>query len=130
MLQLILPNISFYGHLSGILTGFLQSSGLLNCLLITDEHRLQNMEEWPVLNVLTRCPAFVPATVEAAALGGYRLPLVQTVTRAADEIDRFTTQTFNRFRRHLYHQTTSTEELSDDDWNGLSAGEVPTQEFV
>ena len=130
MLQLIMPNLSFYGHLSGIITGFLQSSGLLNCLLITDEHRLQNMEHWPVVNILTRCPAFVPANSEVTTLGEHRLPLIQAVTHAAEEIVRFLTQTFHRFRRHPYRQTASTDDSSDGDWNGLPSGEVPTQEFV
>lgn len=130
MLQLILPNISFYGHLSGIITGFLQSSGYLNCALVTDDQRLQNMEDWPVLKTLTRSPAFVPANSEAATLGSHSLPLVQIFAQAVDGIARFIAQTFRRFRQHAYHQSASTEESTDGDWNGLPNGEPPTQEFV
>ena len=130
MLQFILPNISFYGHLSGIITGFLQSSGLLNWVVISDEQRLRNMEDWPVLNILTRSPACVPANSDAATLGAHSLPIVETMTHAAEGVARWTAQLFYRFPRHAYHQTAITEDSIDVDWNGHPNGEAPAQEFV
>ncbi len=126
VLQLILPNISFYGHLSGILTGFLQSAGFFDGILITDERRLQTMEEWPILNILTRSPAFVPAN--AATL---RTPLGQSISSAAEPIMSFWTHTVRRFRQRPYLRAAGTEEESlGEEWNGLPTGDVPTQEFV
>lgn len=130
VLQFILPNISFYGHLSGIITGFLQSSGLLNWVIISDEQRLRNMEDWPMLSILTRSPAFVPANSGGATLMTHSLPLVETVTSAVEGVGRFAAELFYRCRRHAYHQTAITEDSIDAEWNGLPNEDAPTREFV
>ncbi|GAX11446.1 hypothetical protein FisN_22Lh130 [Fistulifera solaris] len=118
VLQLILPNISFYGHLSGILTGFLHSAGCFDGILITDERRLQTMEEWPVVNVLTRSPSFVPPI-------NLRTPLGPSISSAVEPIMSFWTRTVRRFRQ----RAVATESVGEE-WSGLPTEDVPSQEFV
>lgn len=103
---------------------------MLSFILITDENRLRDMEGWPVLNMLARCPAFIPANSEVATFGGHRLPLVQAVTHGVEQIATCSAQAFYRFRHQPYHQTVDADESSDDGWNGLPAGEIPAQELV
>jgi rhomboid domain-containing protein 1 len=64
-LQVFMPNLSFVGHLSGILTGTLQSYGVLDVLFVSEAY-LQGMEKWSSLRLLTSQPNFVatPVTLE------------------------------------------------------------------
>lgn len=57
VLQLFMPNLSFLGHLSGIITGTLQHYGLLSLVTIG-----RDVDEWPATQRLARIPGFVPAT--------------------------------------------------------------------
>ncbi|GAX16013.1 rhomboid domain-containing protein 1 [Fistulifera solaris] len=116
VLQLILPNISFYGHLSGIVTGFLHSAGCFDGILMIDERRLQTMEEWPFVNILTRSPSFVPAT---------GTPLVSSIPSAVEPIRSFWMRMMRRFR-----QRGTEESLVGEEWSGLPTEDVPTQDFV
>jgi membrane associated rhomboid family serine protease len=59
LLQMFMPNLSFLGHLSGILTGTLQSHGVLECILPGDSF-LRQMEEWNSLQWLVNVPSFCP----------------------------------------------------------------------
>lgn len=58
LLQMFMPNLSFLGHLSGILTGTLQSYGSLDVLFVSEAY-LQEMESWSTLQWLVRQPNFV-----------------------------------------------------------------------
>jgi rhomboid domain-containing protein 1 len=64
-LQMFMPNLSFAGHLSGILTGTLQSFGAFDFLFVSQAY-LQEMEKWHSLSHLTTLPNFVatPALLE------------------------------------------------------------------
>jgi rhomboid domain-containing protein 1 len=62
ILQVFMPNLSFLGHLAGILTGTLQFFGVLDVILVSDAY-LQEMEKWNGLRLLTSQPNFVPTPV-------------------------------------------------------------------
>ena len=57
-LQMLVPHLSFLGHLCGILTGTFQSCGWLDCILIGDSYLIQ-MESWDSLRCITNFPSFV-----------------------------------------------------------------------
>lgn len=59
LLQMFMPNLSFLGHLSGILTGTLQSHGALECIIPGDSY-VRQMEEWNLLRWLVNLPSFCP----------------------------------------------------------------------
>lgn len=54
-----MPNISFAGHLSGIVAGTLQLYGFP---LIPSEAYLRRMDEWAAMRSLTSFPSFVATT--------------------------------------------------------------------
>jgi rhomboid domain-containing protein 1 len=79
-MQLIMPNLSFTGHLCGILIGTLQLHGLLS-YLFPKESRLLEFETRTSLTWLTSMPSFVPTTHEPTT-GNYSLlrqPVCQTL---------------------------------------------------
>eukprot|EP00980_Cylindrotheca_fusiformis_P020702 scaffold7738_cov133-Cylindrotheca_fusiformis.AAC.11 len=59
LLQMFMPNLSFLGHLCGIITGTLQSHGLLECLLPGDSY-VRQIEEWGWMQWLVNYPSFCP----------------------------------------------------------------------
>lgn len=62
LLQLIVPNLSFLGHLAGIIAGTLEYYGVLDALFVTD-YFLVEMESWPILlRTLTSLDSFVATT--------------------------------------------------------------------
>lgn len=77
MLQVIMPNVSFMGHLCGILVGYMYCRGLLNAILLSPERIAWCESKWPVSS-LTRQSAYItgssyslpaPATSSAPAGG-------------------------------------------------------------
>ena len=62
VLQVIMPNLSLVGHLAGIMSGTLQSYGILDFLFVSDAY-LQEMERWNSLRLLTSQPSFVATPV-------------------------------------------------------------------
>jgi hypothetical protein len=58
VLQFIMPQISFLGHLSGILLGTLQFHGVLDIIFPADSY-LQNLESWTALETITLKPGFI-----------------------------------------------------------------------
>ena len=67
VVQVIMPNISFIGHLCGIITGTLHLYGLLDVVLV-DEAYLQEMEQWRLLHGLTSKDNFVPTPTTTTAV--------------------------------------------------------------
>ncbi|CAB9529323.1 Rhomboid-like protein 15 [Seminavis robusta] len=64
VMQVILPNISFCGHLCGIVTGMLQLYGVLDVVcLVADESHLQTMEQWRILRPITSKENYVPVRI-------------------------------------------------------------------
>ena len=64
VLQFFMPNISFMGHLSGILVGTLQYHGNLDCLLPSYEFQ-REMETWESLAIIIRRKGFIPTPTDS-----------------------------------------------------------------
>lgn len=62
VIQFLMPNVSFIGHLSGIICGNLQSRGMLQCFLPTSHVALLNRwDESRHLQCLTSQPSYIKA---------------------------------------------------------------------
>jgi len=60
-MQFVMPQVSFWGHLSGILVGTLQSYNLLTGLLPSNAYLIQMEQDWPFLQrYIVGKPNFVP----------------------------------------------------------------------
>mmetsp|Transcript_25522 Transcript_25522/g.33844 ORF Transcript_25522/g.33844 Transcript_25522/m.33844 type:complete len:342 (+) Transcript_25522:213-1238(+) len=57
VLQVLIPNISFMGHLSGILVGTMQLYGLLDLVILPSDDYLRKMEEWPSIVKIMNLPS-------------------------------------------------------------------------
>jgi len=72
VMQLIMPNVSFTGHLCGILTGLLQLFGCLDVILVNDSY-LQEMEHnWGLLQFLVSKENFVPTPTNTSGESAVR----------------------------------------------------------
>jgi Rhomboid family len=65
VLQFIMPNLSFTGHLSGIITGTLQSAGYLEPIFVSNEY-MREMESWRIFSKLAAMPSFVSVPAASA----------------------------------------------------------------
>jgi len=73
VLQVILPNLSFMGHLSGILAGTLQMYGVLDVFAIPSNEYLQGLEERRRMsNLASKLPNFVPTPATDLLRSQYR----------------------------------------------------------
>jgi len=63
ILQLIMPNLSFLGHLSGILTGTLEYYGVWDRLLFLSDSFLIEIESLPIMRRLVSLDNFVPTSI-------------------------------------------------------------------
>jgi membrane associated rhomboid family serine protease len=63
ILQLIMPNLSFLGHLSGILTGTLEYYGVWDRLLFLSDSFLIEIESLPIMRKLVSLDNFVPTSI-------------------------------------------------------------------
>jgi hypothetical protein len=59
-----MPNLSFLGHLSGIITGTLQHYGIFRSLEVSDSFLIE-LESKPLLRKLVSLDGFVPTTTTA-----------------------------------------------------------------
>ena len=91
-LQFILPNLSFMGHLAGILTGTLHSYGLLEGIIIGEVYT-KEMERWTLLRTITSIPNFVTTPVDTTTTllldGSSSSSLGQALCRVAQIIIQF-----------------------------------------
>ena len=62
VLQFIMPNLSFLGHLSGILTGTLQHYGIFHIVEVSDSFLIE-LESKPILRKFVSLDGFVPTTI-------------------------------------------------------------------
>ena len=63
ILQLIMPNLSFLGHLSGILTGTLEYYGVWDRFLFLSDSFLIEIESLPIMTRLVSLDNFVPTSI-------------------------------------------------------------------
>lgn len=91
-LQFIMPNLSFMGHLAGILTGTLHSYGTLEGIFIGELYT-KEMEGWMLLRTITSVPNFIPTpadtTTTTVLRDGASSSLGQAIWRAAQLILQF-----------------------------------------
>jgi len=71
-LQVFMPNLSFLGHLAGILAGTLEYHGALDALFVRDSF-LVYLESLPVLRKITALESFVGTSTTQLGACGQRL---------------------------------------------------------
>jgi len=136
VLQMIMPNLSFCGHISGITTGTLQLYGVWDCILVTDETVLRELEDWNVVKWLrSTFPGFIPtpALMERHRTHGL-MSVFNTVRRGVlwvyyalvNLVEAAVIIVFGRGRSlnsniqlNLFDGDASLDNDTDDDWNGL-----------
>lgn len=84
VLQLLVPGLSFAGHLSGIVAGTLQLYGLLDCVM-PSETKLLEMDEWACFGCLRALPSFVATTTDSGL--PLELPMVTRRRAAISTVD-------------------------------------------
>lgn len=72
LLQVLLPGVSFLGHLCGIVSGVLFSHGVFNCIAISRQRILRFEETYKM--TLDNIPGFVPCPQYDAMDYGYHVP--------------------------------------------------------
>ena len=61
VIQIVIPNLSFLGHLSGILAGTMQMHGCLPCMFCKSLNTLRRIDEsWPFSHASSFHSSFVP----------------------------------------------------------------------
>jgi membrane associated rhomboid family serine protease len=93
-LQMVMPDISFTGHLAGIFVGTLQIFGFLDPISVGDDH-LRKMERWASLQWLTSRSSFCPMPA-VSQTGGQRDPaaLRQMVLQSCRTVIAFWSNVF------------------------------------
>jgi hypothetical protein len=108
-----MPNLSFSGHLAGIVAGTLQFHGVLNGLLPSESYLIQMDNHWSTLQWLTSHPSFVPTTSSSYTTAG-----TTTNMRCCSVFHR-ALASMQQFARERCCRTTVVSSVEDDDWNGL-----------
>lgn len=98
VLQFIMPNLSFTGHLAGIITGTLQSAGYFEVIFVSNEY-MREMESWSIFSKLTAIHSFVSvpaAMMESSSSSSLRerqqgavAALVTTMRHGLGAVGRF-----------------------------------------
>ena len=90
LLQFIMPNLSFMGHLAGILVGYLELYGFLTFLHVSDSF-LNDMDSWRSLQWFTSRPNFVktPSNVGGANFQLEPGALCQSLLKGAGLVVKF-----------------------------------------
>lgn len=93
VLQFIMPQISFLGHLSGILTGTLHLYGVLDGTFMVGDEYVAAMENWEGLRFLTGLSGFVkvpsPSSSDGSQLGRDPAALLGAVWGAVKAVWKF-----------------------------------------
>lgn len=94
-LQLIMPNLSFLGHLAGILTGTLQCHGVLDILFVGDSFLIE-LESWPMMRKVVSLDSFVATTHGSGQLlrtesssSSSALPIFQSIRKVLSIVFKF-----------------------------------------
>ena len=146
---MFMPNLSFLGHLVGIVAGTMQLYGLFNWILVTDTDILREMEGWRGVKWLATHPGFVPAatgsegthdlasacrSVRRGGLTawrwiGYMVEAIQVIVFGRGRSQNANIQL--GLMSHSSHLHTAGDD--DDEWNGLPSVEErdsPDQHLV
>jgi rhomboid domain-containing protein 1 len=90
-LQFFMPNLSFLGHLSGILLGTLQTFGYLECCL-PQEGTLRTFDTHSVARRCTSAPSFIPTQSRGELVSSFNGGLGTTVYRGVATVSRLVRQ--------------------------------------
>ena len=128
----MIPNLSFVGHLSGIVAGTLQLYGMLNCVMVTDREVLREMEEWRIIKWLSSHPGFVSTPMESLVFRHDISTLPRVLHNAVFAVLRFGGYLLQTIKMIVFGRgrsqneniqldlNLSLEEKDDaDEWNGL-----------
>lgn len=97
ILQMFMPNLSFLGHLSGIITGTLEYYGMFQFLIVGESYMVE-MESWGCLRCLVRLPNFVPTpTTSGSPLHQEPFALLQSIRRGVWMIIKFVRDVLETF---------------------------------
>ena len=132
-----MPNLSFTGHLAGVVCGHLQLYGLLDFIMIKDRETFREMEQWRLLKWMSAHPGFIPTPATDSSLERRDLsPLYHAVCRCVLAGLRFASfymqvLVFGRDEQNENIQRgLMRSSVDDDDWNGLPSTEQNEQELV
>lgn len=90
-LQFFMPNLSFVGHLAGILVGTLQLYGVFDPIMVGEAY-LQEMDGWRYLSFLASQPNYIPTPVSLDSTNHLRRDatgLRQAITNGVSLVFKF-----------------------------------------
>ncbi|GFH56655.1 hypothetical protein CTEN210_13131 [Chaetoceros tenuissimus] len=140
VIQFLLPNISFLGHFSGILTGLLQLNGYLKYTIPSPES-LRMYDDLEGLTFITNCPNFVDTpsndqyvmfmrtSGENASVGQMFRGAIIVIQNLWDTIMFIVLGRRRQDDERPVHESYSI--LNEDEWNGIpSQSEIQQSEMV
>lgn len=142
VIQFLLPNISFLGHLSGILTGLLQLNGYLK-YTIPSPDSLRTYDDLEGLTFITNCPNFVDTPTNdqyvmfmrtsgenaSESVGQIFRGAIRVIQNIWDTIMFIVLGRRRQDDERPVHQSYSV--LNEDEWNGIpSQSEMQQSEMV
>ena len=119
VLQIMIPNLSFSGHLAGIVAGTMQIYGWCNTCIVTEQYFLY-MDQHQ--RCISSYPTFVPTNVNSvlftSSLSSHQCSGLLTTAGPAiqSRIQSMMVSMQQSFRRRFQHGNTN---INDDEWNSL-----------
>jgi hypothetical protein len=134
VLQLIMPELSFVGHLSGIVAGTLQLYGFLGWAMPSDTLLLQ-MDDWSCGRRLAATPSFVPTmSYTSLPLGNTLSTIRATLGTRLGSIVAPLQSTFRSMRSPTESASGERPELhplaASENERGHNASRLPTSHIV
>lgn len=117
LMQVLLPNISFTGHLSGILCGTMQSSGCFNSIFPSLQY-LRSSDESSRLRFMTSKPNYVktPSSESAFAMVGRQGSTLGAISSAMTTVRKFVSDKVGRLKVVIFGRgRAGNENISLDD---------------
>jgi membrane associated rhomboid family serine protease len=123
ILQMFMPNLSFLGHLSGIMTGTLQYYGMFEFLLV-GESFMTEMESWNSLRCLVRISNFVATPTSSSPLHQEPTALLQSLHRGVWIVAKFVRDVLETFVVCIFGQGHSLNaNIRLGGWNASSSSD-------